>query len=205
MGAITSPKEIAGGTLASNNWKAAVATYGDLPAVGNTNGDLRVVLDEDTVYTWDAGTASWVVTYQTPLAHKTTHQFGGTDVLSVANLLGVLGTKQDADKLQGRNVESAAPSDGDVLTWELGTTTWKAKPSAGCAYSKELHTVDGTDVSNGYVDFTGGWTVGNDSLFVYYNGLLLELTTHYTETSATRITFGGITLTAGDKIQLRWF
>ncbi|MBA7587005.1 hypothetical protein ES708_29015 [subsurface metagenome] len=45
----------------------------------------------------------------------------------MAGLSGDLADKQDADKLQGRNIDDAAPGDGEVLYWDDGTSKWKSK------------------------------------------------------------------------------
>ena len=94
-------------------WKPEVDTFADLPLTGNQDGDLRLVNDEDTVYTWDASSSSWKKVYSTPLAHKDTHKAGGTDEIPLAGMTGLLATKQDASKFQGRAVGSTAPSAGE--------------------------------------------------------------------------------------------
>lgn len=43
--------------MTQNSWQAPVATVGDLPAVGNTTGDTRLVLADSTVHAWDG--AAW--------------------------------------------------------------------------------------------------------------------------------------------------
>jgi len=86
----------------------------------------------------DAGSDEIVVTglsgeladNQPPKAHAASHQNGGGDEISVAALSGVLADKQDADKLQARNVEAAAPADGEVLTWVAASSEWQALPGA---------------------------------------------------------------------------
>jgi hypothetical protein len=42
-------------------WRLYVDTAGDLPAVGNLDGDVRLVADTASLYYWDAGTASWTL------------------------------------------------------------------------------------------------------------------------------------------------
>lgn len=37
----------------------------DLPTEGNQNGDIRVVLDENAIYTWDEDSGDWVTKYDT--------------------------------------------------------------------------------------------------------------------------------------------
>ena len=64
--------------------------------------------------------------------HSTEHQDGGVDELNVGGLSGVLADRQDADKLQGRDVQDVAPSDDDVLTWNDTESRWEpAAPTGG--------------------------------------------------------------------------
>jgi len=57
--------------------------------------------------------------------HSARHETGGADEISVAGLSGVLADKQDADKIQGRDVAADAPNDGDVLLWNNTTSQWE--------------------------------------------------------------------------------
>lgn len=64
--------------------------------------------------------------------HATEHQDGGVDEINVGGLSGVLADRQDANKLQGRDVQDVAPSDGDVLTWDNTDNRWEpAAPTGG--------------------------------------------------------------------------
>lgn len=45
--------------LADNHWRSPVATKTDLPTTGNEDGDLRLVLDTNEVYVWDATNSNW--------------------------------------------------------------------------------------------------------------------------------------------------
>lgn len=47
--------------FADDQWKAPVATFADLPMVGNEDGDLRLTLDDDIVYTWNETPGEWTV------------------------------------------------------------------------------------------------------------------------------------------------
>jgi hypothetical protein len=71
--------------------------------------------------------------------HKTEHQAGGADEISVAGLSGVLATRQDADKLQGRTVASTAPSTGQAIVWN--GSNWVPGTMPGSVTVEE---VDGT-------------------------------------------------------------
>jgi hypothetical protein len=49
--------------FADARWKAPAATFNDLPLTGNEDGDIRLVLDDETVYQWDGDNTSankWV-------------------------------------------------------------------------------------------------------------------------------------------------
>lgn len=45
--------------LQTGSWKSPVANYASLPASGNTDGDVRVTLDNDRGFVWNAGTSTW--------------------------------------------------------------------------------------------------------------------------------------------------
>lgn len=100
--------------LPSSDQKAALAGSSGTPSAAN-----KYVTDADSRMT-DA---------RTPSAHTSSHQNGGADEISVAGLSGKLADLQDAGWLQGREVASTAPSDGQVLAWVAGTSKWT--PSAG--------------------------------------------------------------------------
>lgn len=57
--------------------------------------------------------------------HALLHELGGAGEISVAGLSGVLADKQDADKLQGRDLASTAPGAGEVLGWNDGLSQWE--------------------------------------------------------------------------------
>ncbi|MCU6797993.1 hypothetical protein OB236_38300 [Paenibacillus sp. WQ 127069] len=44
--------------FADARWKAPVATFANLPLTGNTDGDVRLVLGDETVYEWDGGSGA---------------------------------------------------------------------------------------------------------------------------------------------------
>ena len=47
------------GTVSAISWKAPVANYAALPAVGNVDGDVRLVLDTRIAYHWDNTAMAW--------------------------------------------------------------------------------------------------------------------------------------------------
>lgn len=48
-----------GGDSGNGAWKNPVNTKDQLPTTGNTDGDVRMVLDEGTIYTWEASSSFW--------------------------------------------------------------------------------------------------------------------------------------------------
>lgn len=48
-----------GGSVGFATWKAPVADFASLPTVGNSDGDVRVTLDSDEVWVWDASGSRW--------------------------------------------------------------------------------------------------------------------------------------------------
>lgn len=75
-------------------------------------------------------------------------------------------------KLQGRAVESAAPSDGQVLTWVAGSSEWQAiaAPSGnvpvGGTTGQALVKASGTDFDTEWADVTGLGTVTSVAMTV---------------------------------------
>ena len=86
--------------VASGSWKAPVASAAALPATGNTDGDVRIVLDTETIYVWN-GTA-WILEVApgaTPPGGSTTQvqynnagAFAGSSGLTYNSGTGVLTT-----------------------------------------------------------------------------------------------------------------
>jgi hypothetical protein len=66
-----------------------------------------------------------------PNPHASTHEDGGADEISVADLSGRLADAQNADALQGRDVSSDAPTDGQVLAWRNASSEWGPEDSSG--------------------------------------------------------------------------
>jgi len=68
-----------------------------------------------------------------PNAHAASHENGGSDEIDVTGLSGVLADRQDADKIQGQDVQDATPNDGDVLVWDDGLSRWQPEPQGASA------------------------------------------------------------------------
>lgn len=107
-----------------------------------------------------AGLSGALADPQVPAAHAAAHENGGGDEISVAGLSGALGDRQDADQLQGRDVQDAAPNDGDVLTWDDGDTRWEPQaPLGGAGLFDDMAVFIHTEASGTDGDsLTGGGT-----------------------------------------------
>ena len=83
--------------------------------------------------------------------HATEHQDGGVDEINVGGLSGVLADRQDANKLQGRDIQDVAPNDDDVLTWNNTNSRWEPQAASGVCFGTEYNQAesDGTSVSTG--------------------------------------------------------
>jgi hypothetical protein len=104
--------------------------------------------------------------------HAPTHQEGGSDVINVQGLLGTLADPQNAGWIHGRGIAVGAPSDGDVLIYELSSDSWIYAPptpgaliwtrDSGGGFLYPVTTTDsvrvgsGSAVSPGYAFVSGG-------------------------------------------------
>lgn len=91
---------------------------------------------------WDDVAGEWVpanLVDQTAFDdHSARHENGGADEISVAGLSGVLADKQDADKIQGRDVAADAPVDEDVLVWNETASQWEPREQSGGGGGHEI-------------------------------------------------------------------
>ena len=94
--------------------------------------------------------------------HSSEHQDGGVDELNVGGLSGVLADRQDASKLQGRDVQDVTPSDLDVLTWSDSNSRWEpaAPTGGGGTYGSEFQ----EEESDGESSYSGNDWVEKVSL-----------------------------------------
>lgn len=81
---------------------------------------------------------------QTPLSHATSHEDAGADEIDVTDLSGKLADPQNAGWLRGYEVDTAAPTDGYVLTWDNPSSKWTPKvASAGTDFTTITGVTDG--------------------------------------------------------------
>lgn len=57
---LTGQFDLTGSGGGSTSFKDPVATEATLPTVGNTDGDVRVTLDSDFIWSWDSTTSRWI-------------------------------------------------------------------------------------------------------------------------------------------------
>lgn len=94
---------------------------------GNHLEDVNLVgINDGEVIAWDANAGEFVavdldldgkVGQAEFDNHSARHESGGADEINVGGLSGVLADRQDADKLQGHDIQDTAPSDGQILIW----------------------------------------------------------------------------------------
>jgi hypothetical protein len=109
--------------------------------------------------------------------HHVRHENGGADEISVEGLSGVLATKQDADKLQGRALANTVPTDGQVIAWSEVLSRWQPSEvvgGAGGGVATHAHTNE--DISSLCNGVTTRFTLSSvyvlGSTKVYVNGLI---------------------------------
>ena len=209
--------------MADPSWKPPVATVSALPTTGNTNGDLRIVLDVDTVYTWDAPTASWKVIGATGngiTSHSTLNNLTNDDH---PQYLRTDGTRtftgnQNFNKYQALNLVThnsatapTSPVEGQL--W-YDTTLQQMKVYKGAVKGwvdvsgqgalirdKEFIATAGQTVFN--LADVGTYVPNTNAISVFINGILLR-ENQYTETSSTVITLNA-GATAGQIVYIKWF
>jgi hypothetical protein len=209
--------------MADSSWKPPVATVSALPTTGNTNGDLRIVLDVDTVYTWDAPTASWKVIGATGngiTSHSTLNNLTNDDH---PQYLRTDGTRtftgnQNFNKYQALNlvthnsaIAPTSPVEGQL--W-YDTTLQQMKVYKGAVKGwvdvsgqgalirdKEFTATAGQTVFS--VANVGTYVPSTNAISVFVNGSLLR-ENQYTETSTTVVTLN-IGATAGQIVYIKWF
>lgn len=150
-------------TIASGSWKAPVATAANLPATGNSPGDVRAVLDTDTLYVWNG--SAWILLVAPgatpPGGSNTQVQFNNAGAFAgSAGLTYIVGTQAlnvggvlTASNFSG---SSSGTNTGDVTLAAVGSS-----PSANAAsLSGQVLTLQPFDSTHpGVVTASGGGTV----------------------------------------------
>jgi hypothetical protein len=202
--------------MADASWKPPVATANDLPTTGNNDGDLRIVLDKDTVYTWDAGTSSWKVIGASGSGisdHGTLKGLADDDHTQYLRTDGAraLTGNQDFAQNQALNMVehkgTAFPTtpvvgqrffrtDLDHAFIYTSAGEWVKVSGYGSLIRREKFTASIT----GDEQFTligGQYELGKNALLVFVNGNIVD----HTEDDATHFT---VTVNAGDTV-IAWY
>jgi hypothetical protein len=93
-----------------------------------------------------SGLSGLLADAQTPLTHKTSHQDGGSDEISVAGLSGLLADKQDALKIQGHAVTETALGNNKILVYKTSGDQFVYEDKGTPAGHHTTHEVGGGDV-----------------------------------------------------------
>jgi hypothetical protein len=118
----------------ANNWGSLLNDY------------LQQALDSDgTLVTGSTNT-------YTGLANTNLASGSKPGLVQLTNDLGNTAASPKVVGLQGRSVDSAGPSDGDVLTWDAGASKWGPSASGGGGGLTDL---DGGNASSVYGGITG--------------------------------------------------
>jgi len=155
------------GVLADDQPPQAHA-FGGAKHTGSTLAQVNALITDATLD--DSGDP------RDPNVHASTHEDGGADEISVADLSGRLADAQNADALQGRDVSSDAPTAGQVLTWRNASSEWGPEDASGGVFGDEVQddqditlrstTTTGWDLAHRLT--TGALTGGTYRVGFYY-------------------------------------
>jgi len=210
--------------LADSKWKAPVADVSSLPDTGNSDGDLRIVLDVDTVYTWDVDHWEIIGASGNGISdHGTLIGLGDDDHTQYLRADGTraLTGNMDFGKHQGVNFvtenKSTAPVSAvvgqlwydtvnNVLKVYKGTIPGWTDVTGNGAIIRDLEvtTANGQTVFD--LSSVGIYEVGTNVLTVYKkNGSIYEVVPEadYVETSSSTVTISGAL--ENDVYYFKWF
>jgi hypothetical protein len=209
--------------MADPKWKTPVANVGALPATGNGDGDIRIVLANETMYEWDGTTTAWVVVGALGngiTSHSSLTNLTNDDHVQYLRTDGGRALTGDLDftKHQAKNfvveqlaVAPVAPSTGQLwydtsnnklYIFKGAISGWVDVSARGSLIRDKVFTATAAqtvfDLSS-----VGTYEVGTNSVTVYKDGSLVP-ESFYTETSSTVITL--LTgATAGSLYYFKWF
>jgi len=168
-----------------NYWREPVETYNLLPLVNNVRGDVRLVIEDNSLYRWDDEISRWVIITSTKTNVQVylngLHQMQGVDWLRI---------KEKAVELiipakGGDRVSLVINGDyyirKDFVAWE-GQTIFEI--------SNEYHRQDFVVTQNQMVfTLSKPYIMNSKNLVVWWNGLLQKKGDDYIETSPVSFTF----------------
>lgn len=109
-----------GGAAGAATWREPVANEAALPLAGNATGDVRVTLDADKIYVWDASASRWVDTGITSASFGNTPNSNGQSISnddSTANIRRRILTLQPADASNPGGVSTTTQSFSGAKTF----------------------------------------------------------------------------------------
>lgn len=118
-----------------------------------------------------------------PGFHGTAHESSGSDAINVQGLSGVLADRQDANKIYGRDIETGAPANGQVMVWRSATSKWTYEQQTGGSgggggTSGSGMTPVWEDVTSQIPDPSNNFDLAHvfvaNTLLVFYNGTLQQ-------------------------------
>lgn len=187
-----------GGLISATTFLSGVTTTGEIALTELASGQqasagyVHLYAKSGHLYSQDSAGVEWNLDAVYP--HATTHQAGQIDEIDVTGLLGLLGTKQDAAKLQGRALSDTAPTDGQGIAWDDGNSTWK--PADVNAVLLQGRDVVSTAPDNGdalvWNDGDSQWEPG-----AVAGGAHDLLSATHTDTTAAAVTQGAVIIGAG--------
>jgi len=169
--------------ILSIQWKSPVNTYNDLPATGNSDGDVRLVLDTEDIYEWDGTESEWKLISA-----------------GAENWLPSVESKNDLPTTGNRDGDVRLVKQlGAMYYWDASDSGWKPFETGTAVdlhYAREDYTA-----TSGQTVFNLGHSYqrGKNTLLVFVNGDLKKVSDDYVETDDTTVTFNS-GLTAGDKV-----
>lgn len=174
----------------SPSWKKPVPTGADLPLYGNSDGDVRVTLDDESIYIWDATTLSWKLA-ATPAGAVAIDALLGdvsaTGPGAVPATVNFVGGVSAADVASGANAANAATSSNTPNT--IVKRDGSGNFSAGTITANLTGNVSGTstNVTGIVLPINGGTGIANNNASTITISGSFGLTA--TLTNTTSITF----------------
>lgn len=214
-------------TFGDDSWKPPVADEASLPLADNTDGDLRIVLDTDVVYTWDDGTSAWKVIGASGSGISDHGTLVGLNDDDHTQYLRTDGTRaltgnQSFGKNQATNFVIEKGTTAPVLPvvgqmwYDTSNEQLKVYKTAGWTdvsgqgamrRSVEITATEGQTIFDVGQTSTYQYEVGTNAMNVYFkNGTRYELVDRddYTETDSETITLD-VGATEGDEYLFEWF
>ena len=158
--------------LSEAYWKAPVTSESSLPASGNADGDVRLVLNTSDIFRWNSGSSAWQIVSAGVEKWR----------LPVPNI-------GDLPLTGNSNGDSRLVLDENILyRWNQSSSEWVSITVV--RWQEDFNLSNGQTVIN----LTNSYVPGNNEILVFLNGILGRVNEDYAETSSTSVTLAA----AGD-------